>query len=31
MDKDGMPGVKLRPVEGGTACQFMKSGGLRRL
>lgn len=27
MDKDGMPGVKLRPVEGGTACQFMKPEG----
>lgn len=27
MDKDGMPGVKLRPVQGGTACQFMKPEG----
>ncbi len=27
MDKDGMPGVKLRPVEGGTACQFMVPEG----
>ncbi len=27
MDQDGMPGVKLRPVEGGTACQFMKPEG----
>jgi len=27
MDKDGMPGVKLRPVEGGTACQFMQPEG----
>lgn len=23
MDAQGLPGVKLRPVEGGTACQFM--------
>ncbi len=27
MDKDGMPGVKLKPVEGGTACQFMTPEG----
>lgn len=27
MDQDGMPGVKFRPVEGGTACQFMKPEG----
>jgi hypothetical protein len=27
MDKDGMPGVKLKPVEGGTACQFMRPEG----
>ncbi len=27
MDKDGMPGVKLRPVENGTACQFMRPEG----
>jgi Fe-S-cluster containining protein len=27
MDKDGMPGVKLRAVEGGTACQFMVPEG----
>jgi len=27
MDQDGMPGVKLRPVRGGTACQFMKPEG----
>jgi len=27
MDKDGMPGVNLKPVEGGTACQFMKPEG----
>lgn len=27
MDKDGMPGVKLRPIEGGTACQFMRPEG----
>lgn len=27
MDKDGMPGVKLRPVENGTACQFMTPEG----
>ena len=22
MDKDGMPGIKLKPVEGGTACRY---------
>ena len=27
MDKDGTPGVKLRCVEGGTACQFMVPEG----
>ena len=27
MDQDGMPGVKFRPVDGGTACQFMKPEG----
>jgi Fe-S-cluster containining protein len=27
MDQDGMPGVKLRPVAGGRACQFMKPEG----
>jgi hypothetical protein len=27
MDKEGMPGVKLKPVEGGTACQFMQPEG----
>ena len=27
MEKDGIAGVKLRPVEGGTACQFMKPEG----
>lgn len=27
MDKDGMPGVKLKPVEDGTACQFMTPEG----
>jgi hypothetical protein len=27
MDKDGMPGVKLRAVEGGTACQLMVPEG----
>jgi len=27
MDQDGMPGVKFRPVQGGTACQFMKPEG----
>jgi Fe-S-cluster containining protein len=27
MDKDGMPGVKLRSVANGTACQFMKPEG----
>jgi uncharacterized protein len=27
MEKDGMAGVKLRPVENGTACRFMTPGG----
>jgi Fe-S-cluster containining protein len=27
MEKDGIAGVKLRPVEGGTACRFMQSEG----
>ena len=27
MDKDGIAGVKFRPVEGGTACRFMKPEG----
>lgn len=27
MDKDGMPGVKLRAVDGGAACQFMVPEG----
>jgi uncharacterized protein len=27
MEKDGMAGVKLRPVEGGTACRFMTPEG----
>lgn len=27
MDKDGMPGVKLKAVEGGSACQFMVPEG----
>jgi uncharacterized protein len=27
IDKDGTPGVKLRSVEGGTACQFMVPEG----
>ena len=27
MEKDGIAGVKLRPVEGGTACRFMESEG----
>ncbi len=27
MDQDGMPGIKLRPVDGGTACRFMKPEG----
>jgi Fe-S-cluster containining protein len=27
MERDGMAGVKLRPVEGGTACRFMRSEG----
>ena len=27
MEKDGIAGVKMRPVEGGTACQFMKPEG----
>lgn len=27
MEKDGLPGVKLKPVEGGTACRFMTAEG----
>jgi hypothetical protein len=27
LDKDGMAGVKLRPVENGTACRFMTAEG----
>lgn len=27
MDKDGMPGIKFNPVEGGSACQFMTPEG----
>lgn len=27
MEKDGMAGVKLRPVDGGTACRFMTPEG----
>ncbi|HSN21918.1 MAG TPA: YkgJ family cysteine cluster protein [Usitatibacter sp.] len=27
MEKDGLPGVKLKPVEGGTACPFMRPEG----
>ncbi len=27
MEKDGIAGVKLRPVEAGTACQFMQPEG----
>ena len=27
MDKDGLAGVKFKPVEGGTACQFMTEEG----
>ncbi|MDH5632244.1 MAG: YkgJ family cysteine cluster protein [Gammaproteobacteria bacterium] len=27
MDAQGMPGVKFRPVDGGTACQFMTEEG----
>ncbi len=27
MEKDGIAGVKLRPVEGGTACRFMQPEG----
>ena len=27
MEMDGIAGVKLRPVEGGTACQFMRDEG----
>ena len=27
MEKDGIAGVKLKPVEGGTACRFMKPEG----
>ena len=27
IEKDGIAGVKLRPVEGGTACQFMTEEG----
>lgn len=27
MEKDGIAGVKLRPVEGGTACRFMRPEG----
>lgn len=27
MEKDGIAGVKLKPVEGGTACQFMNPEG----
>ena len=27
MEKDGIAGVKLRPIEGGTACRFMTEGG----
>lgn len=27
MEKEGMAGVKLRPIEGGSACRFMKPEG----
>ncbi len=27
MEKDGIAGVKLKPVENGSACQFMTDGG----
>ena len=27
MEKDGLPGVKLKPVEAGTACRFMAAEG----
>ena len=27
MEKDGLAGVKLKPIEGGTACQFMTDEG----
>src|SRR5512143_3878520 len=27
MEKDGIAGVKLRPIEGGTACRFMQPEG----
>lgn len=27
LEKDGIAGVKLRPVEGGTACRFMTADG----
>jgi Fe-S-cluster containining protein len=29
MEKDGLAGVKLRPVEDGTACRFMETEGCR--
>jgi len=29
LEKDGIAGVKLRPVEGGTACRFMSAEGCR--
>ncbi len=27
IEKGGLPGVKLKPVDGGTACRFMRSEG----
>ena len=27
LEKDGMAGVKLKPVDGGTACRFMEADG----
>ncbi|MBS3916696.1 MAG: YkgJ family cysteine cluster protein [Sulfuritalea sp.] len=27
MEKDGIAGIKMKPVEGGSACQFMKPEG----
>ena len=27
LDKDGVPGVKLKPMDGGTQCQFMTADG----
>ena len=27
MEKDGIAGIKFRPIEGGSACRFMKPEG----